>query len=233
MREESAHGALMDQVYRRQRHIYNFTRRYYLIGRDDLIRDLDLRPRDRAVEIGCGTARNLIAIARAYPETHLFGLDASGAMLATAAGAVDRAGLSRRIVLKKAMADEISPQLFGETRGFDAAIFSYSLSMIPDWRGAILAARGALSDRGRMHIVDFGDLASLPFPLSTALRFWLRRFHVAPRAELLGDIERAAATQGGSLRIYPGRYSFRWSGREVPGGVLANVAGRPQAGDIP
>lgn len=233
MHEGSAHGALMDRVYHRQRHIYNFTRRYYLVGRDDLIRDLDLKPGDRAVEIGCGTARNLIAIARRYPETQLFGLDASSEMLATAAEAVDRAGLSERILLKHTLAEEMSPELFGEKRGLDAAIFSYSLSMIPDWRTAIRAARAALSDRGRMHVVDFGDLAGLPRPLSAALRFWLRQFHVAPRAELLGEIQRTSAAPGSKLRIYPGRYAFRWSGIEAPGGVLANVAGPPQAADIP
>ena len=37
MRRERSHGALMDRVYRRQRYVYDFTRRYYLIGRDDLI----------------------------------------------------------------------------------------------------------------------------------------------------------------------------------------------------
>jgi S-adenosylmethionine-diacylgycerolhomoserine-N-methlytransferase len=39
---ERTHGALMDRVYRRQRHIYNVTRRYYLVGRRILIRSLAL-----------------------------------------------------------------------------------------------------------------------------------------------------------------------------------------------
>ena len=34
----------MDQVYRRQRYIYDFTRKYYLLGRDRLIRGLALQP---------------------------------------------------------------------------------------------------------------------------------------------------------------------------------------------
>ena len=79
-----AHAGLMDRVYRRQRHVYDFTRKYYLFGRDRLIRDLALEPGESLVEIGCGTARNLIAIARAYPGVRLYGLDASSAMLETA-----------------------------------------------------------------------------------------------------------------------------------------------------
>lgn len=232
MRAERPHGALMDRVYRRQRHIYNVTRRYYLIGRDDLIRGLDLHSGDRVVEIGCGTARNLIAIARRYPGAQLFGLDASGEMLATAADAVGRARLSGQIILKRGLAEEMSPELFGDVRGFDAAIFSYSLSMIPDWRGAIAAAAGALADRGRLHIVDFGDFRGLPRAVSVGLGAWLRKFHVTPRIDLLHALERTRATGGGQLRVYPGRYAFCWRGAALPEGVLANVAGPPQAAEI-
>jgi len=229
---EPPHGALMDRVYRRQRHIYNVTRRYYLVGRDDLIRGLDLRPGDRAVEIGCGTARNLIATARRYPEAQLFGLDASGEMLATAGDAVSRAGISRRVVLKRGLAEQMSPELFGGSRGFEAAIFSYSLSMIPDWRPALIAASRALSEHGRLHIVDFGDFGNLPGLVSAGLRAWLRKFHVVPRTELLGTLEGIPPGPEGRLRVYPGRYAFCWRGEALPEGVLANVAGQPQATEI-
>ena len=66
------HAGLMDRVYRRQRHVYDFTRKYYLFGRDRLIRNLSLAPGASLVEVGCGTARNLIAIAKAYPGTRLW-----------------------------------------------------------------------------------------------------------------------------------------------------------------
>ena len=36
----SDHKGLMDGVYRYQRHIYDLTRKYYLLGRDGLIADL-------------------------------------------------------------------------------------------------------------------------------------------------------------------------------------------------
>jgi S-adenosylmethionine-diacylgycerolhomoserine-N-methlytransferase len=222
----------MDQVYRHQRHIYNFTRRYYLVGRDDLIRRLDLRPGDRAVEIGCGTARNLIAIARRYPGAQLFGLDASGEMLGTAAEAVSRAGLSERVILKRGLAENMSPELFGERRGFECAIFSYSLSMIPDWHQALAAAQTALSESGRVNIVDFGDFDGLPGAVSAGLQFWLRKFHVAPRAELLRELERTASAPGSKLYVYPGRYAFCWGGAQAPVSLLANVAGQPQGAEI-
>ena len=35
-----AHASLMDAVYRHQRHVYDVTRKFYLLGRDHLIGEL-------------------------------------------------------------------------------------------------------------------------------------------------------------------------------------------------
>lgn len=224
-----SHGALMDRVYRRQRHFYDLTRRYYLFGRDRLIRTLDLRPGESLVEVGCGTARNLVAIARRHPGAKLFGIDASQAMLETAAHAVARAGLSERIALLHGYAEALAPALFGRLGGFDHVVFSYSLSMIPDWRRALAAANEALSPTGRLHIVDFGDLEGLGRAGKTMLRSWLRQFHVEPRVEILHFLEKARLEDGDAeLWISPGRYAFLWNARRFPDGGLANVAGQPQ-----
>jgi S-adenosylmethionine-diacylgycerolhomoserine-N-methlytransferase len=219
----------MDRVYRRQRHIYNFTRRYYLIGRDDLVRRLTLRPGDRAVEIGCGTARNLITMARRYPGAQLFGIDASQEMLRTAEHAVARAGLSAQIRLAHGYAEALTPGLFGLTSSFDCAIFSYSLSMIPDWRRALAAASAT---GGRVHVLDFGDFTGFGRLGASLLRLWLRQFHVAPRTDLLHALEQAPAPPETQLRIYAGRYAFCWSGKRVPDSLLADVAVPPQAAEI-
>jgi S-adenosylmethionine-diacylgycerolhomoserine-N-methlytransferase len=208
--QEKNHAALMDRVYRRQRYIYDFTRKYYLFGRDRLIRELDLRPGDRLVEVGCGTARNLIRIARRYPQARLFGLDASQEMLKTAADAIHRAGLETRIRLAHGYAEDLSPAMFGQTEAFDACVFSYSLSMIPDWKQALRSASAALSAAGRIHIVDFGDLTGLSRAGRAILRAWLRLFHVTPRAELLHGFEQNASD---SLRLLPGRYAFLLTSR--------------------
>ena len=205
---DTAHAVLMDRVYRRQRYIYDFTRKYYLLGRDRLVRDLGAQPGERIVEVGCGTARNLIRIAETYPGTKLFGLDASAEMLRTANEAVSRARLSDRIVLKHALAEELTPHLFGSEQKFDHAIFSYSLSMIPDWRAAIRAAARAVGSDGFIHVVDFGDLRSLWPVASSALRAWVRLFHVAPRDELLTLLEAGARRSGCALHLLPGRYAF-------------------------
>jgi S-adenosylmethionine-diacylgycerolhomoserine-N-methlytransferase len=205
---DASHAALMDDVYRRQRFIYDLTRKYYLFGRDRLIRDLELKDGAAVIEIGCGTARNLIRIARRYPGARLYGLDASHEMLKSASAAIARAGLEDRIVLRHGYAEALEPAMFGRSEPFDAALFSYSLSMIPDWVGALKAAQTSLGPEGRLHIVDFGDLGRSG-PVRRLLQGWLSLFHVAPREELLGTLEARAA---GSLRTLPLRYAFLYSG---------------------
>jgi S-adenosylmethionine-diacylgycerolhomoserine-N-methlytransferase len=198
----------MDRVYRHQRHIYDLTRKYYLLGRDRLVRELNARPGQNIVEIGCGTARNLIRVAQSYPGARLFGLDASDAMLQTARESLVRARLGGLVELRHGLAEDMTPALFGLKKPFDHAIFSYSLSMIPDWRGALLAAAEATQPEGRIHIVDFGDLKGLWAPAERGLRAWLKLFHVKPRDELLGALQIGTAHRDGRLYILPGRYAF-------------------------
>ncbi|MEP4422552.1 MAG: methyltransferase domain-containing protein, partial [Nitratireductor sp.] len=71
------HAALMDANYRFQRHVYDLTRKYYLLGRDRLVDALQVPAGGSVLELGCGTGRNLVRVARRYPHARLFGLDIS------------------------------------------------------------------------------------------------------------------------------------------------------------
>jgi S-adenosylmethionine-diacylgycerolhomoserine-N-methlytransferase len=212
MRSRAEHMALMDQVYARQRYVYDFTRKYYLFGRDRLLRQIDARPGQKLVEIGCGTARNLIELARLYPALALYGLDASTEMLQTAQQAVDRAGFSHRIRLTAGLAEDLTPAMFGLTGHFDHALFSYSLSMIPEWKQALTRASTAVGN-GRIHVVDFGELQTFA-PLRSLMKRWLRLFHVSPHVEILRRLEsfHRQPEQEGYLRILPAHYAFIWQG---------------------
>jgi S-adenosylmethionine-diacylgycerolhomoserine-N-methlytransferase len=227
MAQSGDHGALMDNVYRHQRHIYDLTRKYYLFGRDRVIRDLNLRPGEKLVEIGCGTARNLIAIARHYPGAELYGLDASSEMLRTAQASLAKVALQARIALRQAYAEALDATTFGPgSAPFDRVLFSYSLSMIPDWRGSIAAAAAVLKPEGLIHIVDFGDLAGIAPPFRRALRVWLKVFHVEPRNEILGAVEDAVQGEAAHLWVSPGRYAFSLccTPQTLAGLRLSNVA---------
>ena len=62
------HKGLMDGVYRYQRHIYDLTRKYYLLGRDRLIADLAVPDGGTVLEIGCGTGRRVQVEDHAVPD---------------------------------------------------------------------------------------------------------------------------------------------------------------------
>lgn len=185
----------MDGIYAGQRHIYDLTRKYYLLGRDRLIERLGVPPGGSVLELGCGTARNLIAVARRYPDCECFGVDVSNAMLATAAASVARSGLAARIALAQGDATAFAPTSFGRT-GFDRVMLSYTLSMIPDWRAVIERSAAALGPGGSLHIVDFGQQARLPRAFRAGLHAWLARFDVTPRADLLDATAAIAAQRG-------------------------------------
>ncbi|MGY6552391.1 MAG: class I SAM-dependent methyltransferase [Erythrobacter sp.] len=206
------HAALMDEVYRGQRHIYDFTRKYYLFGRDSLIAGLDAAPAMRVLEVACGTGRNLARIAQKWPGVRLYGLDISQEMLKSA-----RAALGDGATLGAGDACSFDAEALLGTGQFDRIVLSYSLSMIPDWQGALDHAASLLAPGGQLHIVDFGDLGGLPRPLAAGLRAWLARFHVAPRPEMPAIAARIAAARGLGLSVRRGPMGyFQWHVLSAP-----------------
>lgn len=207
---EDGHAALMDGVYRWQRHIYDATRKYYLLGRDRLIAGLDVPPGGTVLEIGCGTGRNLLHAARRYPGARLHGLDISAAMLETADATLSRHGLRGRVALARADATRFDARtLFGDA-AFDRIFVSYALSMIPGWEQAVDAALGALAPSGSLHVVDFGQQERLPGWFAGALRAWLARFHVSPRAGLVAEIAARAEADGRPTAFTPLFHGYAW-----------------------
>ena len=194
-------AALMDRMYRRQRHIYDLSRKFFLLGRDEAIARLCPAPGDKVLEIGCGTGRNLVRAAQAYPQARLFGLDVSRQMLATAAASTAGAGLASRISLAQADATAFDARgLFG-CSSFERVMISYALSMIPPWREALARALDVVAPGGSLEIVDFGDCAGLPRPFKAGLRRWLAAFDVSPRDDLPRALEELATECGMTCEI--------------------------------
>lgn len=175
------HAERMDRMYRYQRHIYDLTRKYYLLGRDRTIEGLNVPAGASLLEVGCGTGRNMLLAHRRYPAAKLYGLDISAEMLESARS--NFRSLPVNPDFRVADATSFRPQEFG-VEGFDRILISYALSMIPDWEGAIDAALAALSPNGSLHIVDFGQQERLPGWFGRLLKAWLKRFHVTPRPNL-------------------------------------------------
>ena len=189
----------MERMYRPQLLIYDLTRKYYLFGRDAVIASLDARPGERLIDVGCGTGRNLEAIARRYPGVELFGLDAAGAMLETTEKRFRRLGLPTPL-LARATAEELDPQALFGIGCADHVLFSYSLSMMDEPRLALERAALALAPGGRLHVVDFGPMDGLPRPLAGLMRGWLARFDVHHRPEIAPTLRQLAQVHAGSTR---------------------------------
>lgn len=206
----AGHAALMDGVYRRQRHVYDATRKYYLLGRDRLIAGLDVHPEGTVLELGCGTGRNLLLAARRYPQARFYGIDISEAMLATARRNIGAEKAASRIALAAGDATAFDPEELFERAMFDRIYFSYALSMIPDWEKAIAMAVDSIAIGGSLHIVDFGAQENLPRWSRALLRAWLSKFHVEPRTMLAAELASQAERIGGRIEFTPLYRGYAW-----------------------
>jgi len=191
----------MDKMYRRQRYFYDLTRKYYLLGRDKLIEKMNAADGENVLEVGCGTGRNLIILARKFPSSRFYGLDASAEMLKTAEAKIDAKNL-KNIRLKTALADDFDHRkTFGLENPFDAIYFSYSVSIIPTWKESIENALANLKSGGSIYIVDFYDQKDLPAWFRQILKSWLNQFHVKYPNELLPHLENLEMQNLGKLSV--------------------------------
>ena len=201
------HGEAMDRMYRFQRHFYDASRRYYLLGRDQLLDRLASPPGGSILEIGCGTGRNLIGAAQRYGDAKLFGIDISQEMLKTALGSMSRMGFERRVRVACADATSFDPMASLGQHQFDRIYFSYTLSMVPEWQMALRHAFSLLAKDGELHIVDFGQCEGLPRGFRAMLFRWLELFHVSPRTGLKNEL---AKIPGASVQFEAPYRGYAW-----------------------
>ncbi len=192
---------LMDHIYKHQRFIYDASRKYYLLGRDDLIAGLQPPSNGKVLELGCGTGRNLVLAAKTYPNATFFGLDISTQMLKTAGNSIYKADLKDRVHLAKGDATTFNSKTAFGVDGFDRIFISFSLSMIPRWRDVLEHAQDLLNARGQIHIVDFGSCNHLPKSFKTLLYRWLRAFHVTPIENMAEQVKEIAHKAGHDVEI--------------------------------
>lgn len=208
-------AAAMDRMYRLTRHVYDVTRAYYLLGRDRMLAKIATSPGTGTLEVGCGTARNLIRLGRRPEPGRLYGLDASQEMLDTAAASIARAGVPAAgrepIRLCQGLAEQLDARsMFGRDEPFDTIYFSYCLSMVPAWPGAIEAALANLKPAGTILIVDFWDQKELPSLFAAGLKRWLALFHVYYRPEVHEALEALGRSGRADVAFesVAGRYAY-------------------------
>jgi len=161
----------LQRFYAWQSLIYDWTRPLILFGRPALLAGLPLNVGDRVLDVGCGTGWALPRLVRR--GARITAIECTQAMLARAR----RRATRLRCGAQQITFDERPYGSHDRYRGTaDAAIFSYSLSMMPPFETILASARGDLRPGGSIAVVDFLDATNASFGT------WLAACHVA-----LGD----------------------------------------------
>ena len=167
--------------YRWHAGFYDLTRWAFLFGRNQLVRTVatHLPTPSRILEIGCGTGKNLLELARAFPEARITGLDLSADMLARAriktAAEADRIDLLHR---------PYDSRVAAEGDEFDLIVISYALSMInPGFDEVVSLCRQDLGENGCIAVVDFHETRWDWF------RRWMGVNHVRMEGQILERLE--------------------------------------------
>jgi S-adenosylmethionine-diacylgycerolhomoserine-N-methlytransferase len=165
----------MSGYYAWQSRIYDATRWAFLFGRDALLDDLQLKPGNTVVEVGCGTGRNLEGVLKRVGDGgEVFAVDCAKPMLERCGERIRKKGWSNVRLIDR----EYGPAPVTEGMA-DIVLMSYSLSMIPDWESVIDCAVRELKATGRIGVVDFrlGNGATAV----AGFEQWMTRNHVSIR----------------------------------------------------
>lgn len=144
----------MRRYYRWQSRIYDMTRWSFLFGRKSVLRHLPFSREDRlqVLEVGCGTGKNLVALASRFPKASITGLDVSRDMIKAAEKKTSR--FRNRMELIELPYGKLP----GFAEKFDIILFSYSLTMInPQWLDLLEQSKLDLKKGGYIVVVDFHD----------------------------------------------------------------------------
>lgn len=135
----------------------------YRIGRIAGIRALKLKAGDRVLDLGCGTGLNFSLLHEAVGEEGLIvGIDISGEMLERGRARTARQGWAN-IELVQADATTVGrgklTELLDRGASPDSAVavlFTYALSLMPDWPNAWRTGMGVCQPGERLAVVDVG-----------------------------------------------------------------------------
>jgi S-adenosylmethionine-diacylgycerolhomoserine-N-methlytransferase len=166
-------GARLDQFYASQAGNYDHFRERLLQGRRELIDALPVTPGAVWVDLGGGTARTLEFLgSRLSALGHVHVVDLSTALLDVARARVRASGWTN-VSLHQVDAGAAPVPLASA----DVVLFSYSLTMMPEWFRAIDHAHALLKQGELVASIDFYVSRKQAAPLAQhgALTRWLTR----------------------------------------------------------
>lgn len=121
-----------------------------LLAMTDLVHDeLDVRPGDRVLDIGCGTGGPAVRLAE-RADVHVVGVTISEQQAQRATERAERAGVADRVEFHHA--DAMALPFAGAS--FDKAFALESIMHVPDRAGALAQAARVLRPGGRLALTD-------------------------------------------------------------------------------
>jgi ubiquinone/menaquinone biosynthesis C-methylase UbiE len=117
---------------------------------------LNILPGEKVLEIGFGTGRSLIALAKSVCDSgKVYGIDISDGMLRMANKKISRNGFSGKIILRLGDATNLP----FEGTFFDAIFISFTLELFDSWEIPIVLreCNRVLVDHGRLCVVALKD----------------------------------------------------------------------------
>jgi S-adenosylmethionine-diacylgycerolhomoserine-N-methlytransferase len=164
----------LDAFYGPQAGSYDRFRETLLPGRRDFMRALPLAPGMSVLDLGAGTGGHW-----AHASLNPGALDAL--VLVDLCEPLLQVASSRFAGEARVRCVHADVETFEAGRRFDLALFSFSLSMMANWRAALDTATRHLAPGGQLAIIDFYTLGATPprelSPVSAMDRhFWPRWF---------------------------------------------------------
>ena len=175
-------AAALQRYYRLHAPLYDLTRWLFLLGRTRLIRELSARELaltpTRILDVGCGTGKNLLPLAKAFPQAEIVACDLSPAMLDKAKSKFVGSPHHGKIQWHCGAVQAVPGA------NFDLIVCSYMLSMTgADMAATVDYLRRRLSAGGRLAVVDFAGSAHP----------WFARWMAFNHVRMDGELQRALA----------------------------------------
>ncbi|MEU7895790.1 methyltransferase domain-containing protein [Nonomuraea sp. NPDC049152] len=121
----------------------------WIAAMPDVVTRLESEPRPRIADIGCGQGWSALAVARAFPNAVVDGLDADASSIADARAHAEQAGLGDRVRLTRADATSLR-----DTGPYDLVLLMEVLHDLSRPVETLRAIREALSADGTVLVAD-------------------------------------------------------------------------------
>lgn len=159
----------LDAFYGPQAEAYDRFRERLLSGRREFMQSLPLKPGNTVLDLGAGTGGHWSYVPEQISGlAHLELVDLCEPLLAVARRRFQNQG-NVRVTFGDA-------ERYAAGQKFDVVLFSYSLSMMTGWRGALETARRHLAPGGTLAVIDFCTLPPNAPEGARPLSAWDRHF---------------------------------------------------------